>query len=66
MVSVKGIAILVFGMVVGGVVVSNSSAMQSSPAAKANAEEVITGHRVNPLGQEMLTFKGARAQIVAL
>jgi hypothetical protein len=65
MVSVKGIATLVLGMVVGGVIVSNSTLIQGKPAVTP-AEEVVTGHRVSPLGQEMLTYKGARTQIVAL
>lgn len=59
----KNFAILAFGIVVGMTVVLNSSLMQE-PKAQAQ-EEVATGHRITPMGQSMITYAGARAQVVA-
>lgn len=60
----KGIATLVFGMVVGAVVVSNSTLVQGKPQA-APAEEVVVGHRVTPMGIPMVAYANARAQVVS-
>lgn len=59
----KNFAILAFGIVVGATVVLNSSLM-AEPKVQ-NVEEVTTGHRVTPMGQPMITYASARAQVVA-
>lgn len=59
----KNFAILAFGIVVGATVTLNSSLM-AEPKVQAT-EEVATGHRVNPMGQPMITYASARNQVVA-
>lgn len=56
----KNLALLVVGMLMGAVVVSNSSLMNEKVVVDKSS--VVTGHRVAPNGVELVSYADGHVQ----